>query len=197
MLQRLFDLQGHGTTVRTEVFAGLTTFLTMAYIVVVNPLILGEAGLPVAGVAVATCLSAGFGSILMGLLSNYPLAMAPGMGLNAYFTYTVVKGMGLPWQTALGCVFISGIAFLLLTVAGVRQLIMSAVRRSLFAAVAGGVGLFIAFIGLSDAGIIVAKQGTMVGLGNLTTPTAAIALLGLLVIAALQARGFKGSMLLG
>src|SRR5215467_15236929 len=183
MLERLFDLRGHGTTVRIEVFAGLTTFLTMAYIVVVNPLILGAAGLPVAGVAVATCVSAGFGSILMGLLSNYPLALAPGMGLNAYFTYTVVKGMGLPWQTALGCVFLSGVAFLLLTVAGVRQLIVSAVPRSLFAAVAGGVGLFIAFIGLADAGLIVAKQGTMVGLGSLTTPTAAIALLGLLLIA--------------
>ena len=197
MLERLFGISSHGSTVRTEVVAGLTTFLTMAYIVVVNPVILGEAGMPVAAVAVATCLAAGFGCILMGLLSNYPLAMAPGMGLNAYFTYTVVKGMGLPWQTALGCVFLSGVAFLLLTVAGVRQLIISAVPRSLFAAVAGGVGLFIAFIGLSDAGIIVAKQGTMVGLGNLTTPTAAIALLGLLVIAALQARGFKGSMLLG
>ena len=139
MLQRLFDLQGHGTTVRTEVFAGLTTFLTMAYIVVVNPVILGEAGLPVAGVAVATCLSAGFGSILMGLLSNYPLALAPGMGLNAYFTYTVVKGMGLPWQTALGCVFLSGVAFMLLTVAGVRRLIIKALPRSLFAAVGGGI----------------------------------------------------------
>jgi AGZA family xanthine/uracil permease-like MFS transporter len=153
--------------------------------------------MPVAAVAVATCLAAGIGSILMGLLSNYPLAMAPGMGLNAYFTFTVVKGMGLPWQTALGCVFLSGVAFLLLTVAGVRQLIVSAVPRSLFAAVAGGVGLFIAFIGLADAGIIVAKHGTMVGLGSLTTPTAAIALLGLLLIAVLQARGFKGAMLLG
>jgi AGZA family xanthine/uracil permease-like MFS transporter len=179
------------------VVAGLTTFLTMAYIVVVNPAILGAAGLPVAGVAVATCLAAGFGSILMGLLSNYPLALAPGMGLNAYFTYTVVKGMGLPWQTALGCVFISGVAFLLLTVAGVRQLIVSAVPRSLFAAVAGGVGLFIAFIGLADAGIIVARPGTMVGLGSLTAPTAALALLGMLVIAGLQARGLKGAMLFG
>jgi AGZA family xanthine/uracil permease-like MFS transporter len=197
MLQRLFDLRGHGTTVRTEVVAGLTTFLTMAYIVVVNPAVLGAAGMPVAGVAVATCLAAGFGSILMGLLSNYPLALAPGMGLNAYFTYTVVKGMGLPWQTALGCVFISGVAFLLLTVAGVRQLIVSAVPRSLFAAVAGGVGLFIAFIGLADAGIIVAKPGTMVGLGSLTAPTAALALLGMLVIAGLQARGLKGAMLFG
>ena len=108
MLQRLFGLEAHGTSVRTEVLAGFTTFITMAYIVVVNPLVLGDAGMPVAGVAVATCVAAGFGSILMGLLSNYPLALAPGMGLNAYFTYTVVKGMGIPWQTALGCVFLSG-----------------------------------------------------------------------------------------
>ena len=197
MLERLFGLKSHGTTVRTELVAGLTTFLTMAYIVVVNPTILGDAGMPVGAVAVATCLAAGFGCILMGFLSNYPLAMAPGMGLNAYFTYTVVKGMGLPWQTALGCVFISGVAFLILTMAGVRQLIISSLPRSLFSAVAGGVGLFIAFIGLTDAGIIVAKNGTMVGLGNLTTPTAAIAVLGLLVISALQARGFKASILLG
>src|ERR1700753_3275479 len=197
MLQRLFDLQGHGTTVRTEVFAGLTTFLTMAYIVVVNPLILGAAGLPVAGVAVATCLSAGFGSILMGLLSNYPLALAPGMGLNAYFTYTVVQGMGLPWQTALGCVFLSGVAFMLLTIAGVRQLLISALPRSLFAAVGGGIGLFIAFIGLRDAGIIVPTQGTVVGLGKLTAAPTALAILGLLVIAALQALSVRGAMLIG
>jgi adenine/guanine/hypoxanthine permease len=197
MLQRLFDLQGHGTTVRTEVFAGLTTFLTMAYIVVVNPLILGAAGLPVAGVAVATCLSAGFGSILMGLLSNYPLALAPGMGLNAYFTYTVVKGMGLPWQTALGCVFLSGVAFMLLTVVGVRRLIIKALPRSLFAAVGGGIGLFIAFIGLRDAGIIVPSPGTVVGLGNLTAAPTALAILGLLIIASLQAMSVRGAMLVG
>jgi adenine/guanine/hypoxanthine permease len=188
-LERLFGLEGHGTTVRTEVVAGLTTFLTMAYIVVVNPVILGAAGMPVAAVAVATCLASGFGSILMGLLSNYPLALAPGMGLNAYFTYTVVQG--------LGCVFVSAVAFLILTVAGVRQLIIRAVPRSLFAAVAGGIGLFIAFIGLSDAGIIVARPGTMVGLGKLTAPTPALAMLGLLVIAALQARAVKASILLG
>src|SRR3984893_4003643 len=162
MLERLFRISGHGSTVRTEVVAGLTPFLTMAYIVVVNPVILGEAGMPVAAVAVATCLAAGFGSIVMGLLSNHPLPMVAGMSLNAYFTYTVVKGMGLPWQTALGCVFLSGVAFLILTLAGVRQLIISALPRSLFSAVAGGVGLFIAFIGLVDAGIIVAKNGTMV-----------------------------------
>jgi AGZA family xanthine/uracil permease-like MFS transporter len=197
MLNRFFGLDAHGSTVRTELLAGMTTFLTMAYIVVVNPLILGAAGLPVAAVAASTCLAAGFGSILMGLVSNYPLALAPGMGLNAYFTYTVVLGMGLPWQTALGCVFLSGIAFMLLTVAGVRQLIIRAVPRSLFAAVGGGIGLFIAFIGLRDAGIIVAKQGTVVGLGNLTAPTAALSMLGLLVIAALQVRRVRGAMLIG
>lgn len=197
LLQRLFDLQGHGTNVRTEVFAGLTTFLTMAYIVVVNPVILGAAGVPIAGVAVATCLSAGFGSILMGFLSNYPLALAPGMGLNAYFTYTVVKGMGLPWQTALGCVFLSGVAFFLLTLAGVRRVIIRALPRSLFAAVGGGIGLFIAFIGLRDAGVIVANQGTLVGLGNITAPATALSILGLVVIAALQARAVHGAMLIG
>jgi adenine/guanine/hypoxanthine permease len=197
MLERLFDLRGHGTTVRTEVLAGLTTFVTMAYIVVVNPAILGAAGMPVAGVAVATCLASGFGSILMGLLSNYPLALAPGMGLNAYFTYTVVKVMGLPWQTALGCVFISALAFLILTLAGVRQVIVNAVPRPLFAAVAGGIGLFIAFVGLADAGIVIAAPGTMVKLGSLTAPKPALAMLGLLMIAILQARRVRGAMLLG
>jgi AGZA family xanthine/uracil permease-like MFS transporter len=182
MLNRYFGLEAHGTSVRTEIFAGLT---------------LGAAGMPVAGVAAATCLAAGFGCILMGLISNYPLALAPGMGLNAYFTYTVVLGMGLPWQTALGCVFLSGIAFLLLTLSGVRQLIISAVPRSLFAAVGGGIGLFIAFIGLRDAGIIVPKTGTVVGLGKLTEPTAAVALLGLLVIASLQVIKLRAAMLIG
>ncbi len=197
LLERYFDLAGHGTTLRTELLAGVTTFLTMAYIVVVNPVILGAAGMPVAAVAVATCIASGVGCILMGLLSNYPLALAPGMGLNAYFTYTVVKTMGLPWQTALGCVFLSGLAFLGLTVAGMRQLIISAIPRSLFAAVAGGVGLFIAFIGLADAGIVVPKAGTIVGLGALAAPTPALALLGLLIIAALQAMRVRAAMLLG
>src|SRR5277367_946172 len=197
MLNRFFGLDSHGTTVRTELLAGFTTFLTMAYIVVVNPVILGAAGMPIAGVAAATCFAAAFGSILMGLVSNYPLALAPGMCLNAYFTYTVVKGMGVPWQTALGCVFLSGFAFLILTLCGVRQLIVDAVPRALFAAVAGGVGLFIAFIGLVDAGVIIAKPGTLVGLGNLTTATPALSLLGLLVIASLQAWRIKGAMLVG
>jgi len=142
MLNRFFGLDIHGTTVRTELLAGFTTFLTMAYIVVVNPVILGAAGMPMAGVAAATCFAAAFGSILMGLVSNYPLALAPGMGLNAYFTYTVVKSMGVPWQTALGCVFLSGFAFLILTLLGVRRLIMDAVPRALFAAVAALTRIF-------------------------------------------------------
>jgi len=197
MLERLFGLGEHKTSVRTEVFAGFTTFLTMAYIVVVNPQILGEAGMPVAAVAAATCLVAGFASILMGLVANYPLALAPGMGLNAYFTYTVVKGMGVPWETALGCVFISGVVFMILTLVGVRQMIMAAIPRSLFAAVAGGIGLFIAFIGLKDAGIIVSNPATSVGLGNLTATGPALALLGLLLIAVLQAWKVKGAILIG
>ena len=197
MLERFFRLQAHGTTVRIELLAGFTTFLTMVYIVVVNPAILGDAGMPIGAVAAATCLAAGFGCILMGLISNYPLALAPGMGLNAYFTYTVVKGLGVPWQTALGCVFISGVAFLVLTLVGVRQLIVNAVPRSLFAAVAGGVGLFIAFIGLKDAGVIVSNPATSVSLGDLTAPTAALALAGLVVIAALQAWKVKGAILIG
>jgi AGZA family xanthine/uracil permease-like MFS transporter len=193
----MFKLAAHGTTVRTEVFAGVTTFLTMAYIVAVNPAILGEAGMPTAAVAAATCLAAAFGSILMGLVSNYPLALAPGMGLNAYFTYTVVKGMGVPWETALGCVFLSGAVFLVLTLLGVRQLIIAAIPRSLFAAVAGGVGLFIAFIGLRDAGVIVPSAATGVTLGPLATPTAGLALGGLLLIAALQAWRVQGAILIG
>ncbi|MDG2531378.1 NCS2 family permease [Caulobacter endophyticus] len=197
MLERLFKLQALGTNVRTEVLAGFTTFMTMAYIVVVNPAILGETGMPIAAVAAATCLAAGLGSILMGLIANYPLALAPGMGLNAYFTYTVVKGMGVPWETALGCVFISGVAFLILTVAGIRQMIVAAIPRPLFSAVAAGVGLFIAFIGLKSAGVIVANPATAVALGDLTTPSAALALIGLVLIAALQAWRVKGAILIG
>ena len=197
MLERLFHLKAHDTRVRTEVLAGFTTFLTMVYIVAVNPAIMGDAGMPVGAVAVATCLAAGFGSILMGFASNYPLALAPGMGLNAYFTYTVVKGMGVPWETALGCVFLSGTAFLVLTLVGVRQLIVNAIPRALFSAVAGGVGLFIAFIGLKDAGIIVSNPATAVGLGDLTAPTAALAIGGLLLIGALQTWKVPAAMLIG
>ena len=197
VLNRVFALQAHGTNLRTEVLAGFATYLTMVYIVAVNPAILGEAGLPVGAVAVATCLAAGFASLLMGLAANTPLALAPGMGLNAYFTYTVVKGMGVPWETALGCVFLSGVVFLVLTLAGVRQLIVGAIPRSLYAAVAGGIGLFIAFIGLKDAGVIVASPATTVALGDLASPTAALALIGLVLIAVLQAWRVKAAILIG
>ena len=196
-LEKQFGLKAQGTSVRTEVLAGFTTFLTMAYIVIVNPTILGQAGMPVAAVAAATCLAAGFGSILMGLIANYPIALAPGMGLNAYFTYTVVIGMGLPWQTALGCVFLSGVAFLILTVAGIRQLIVGAIPRPLFSAIAAGIGLFIAFIGFKEAGIIVANPATTVALGDLTKPTAALAILGFVVMAGLMVWRVKGAILIG
>ncbi|EGF91260.1 permease family protein [Asticcacaulis biprosthecium C19] len=196
-LDKYFNLTAQGTSVRTEVVAGFTTFLTMAYIILVNPAILSQTGMPIAAIAAATCLSAAFASILMGLVANYPLALAPGMGLNAYFTFTVVKGMGLPWQVALGCVFISGVCFLILTFAGVRQLIVNAIPKPLFAAVAAGIGLFIAFIGLKEAGIIVANPATTVALGDLHAPTPLLALAGLLIIAVLNAWRVKGAILIG
>ncbi len=177
--------------------AGFTTFLTMAYIVLVNPAILGQAGMPIAAVAAATCFAAAFGSILMGLVANTPLALAPGMGLNAYFSFTVVQQMGVPWPVALGCVFISGIAFLILTLTGVRQMIVAAIPMHLFAAVAGGIGLFIGFIGLKNAGIIVANPATFVALGDLKAPGAALALFGLLVIGVLSVWNVRGAMLIG
>jgi adenine/guanine/hypoxanthine permease len=197
MLDRFFALEAHDTSIRIEVLAGFTTFLTMIYIVVVNPLIMGDAGLPVGAVAIGTCLAAGAGCLLMGLLANTPLAMAPGMGLNAYFTYTVVKGMGVPWPTALGCVFISGAAFFVLTAIGARQLIVNAIPRSLFSAVAGGIGLFIAFIGLKDAGVIVANPATTVGLGDLTSAGVLVAMAGLLVIGVLMTLKVRAAMLIG
>ena len=197
MLERLFGLKARGTSVRTELLAGLTTFLTMAYIVAVNPAVLGQAGMPPAAAAAATCLAAAFGCIMMGLVANYPLAMAPGMGLNAYFTFTVVKGMGVPWPAALACVFLAGLIFLLLSVSGARRLIVEAIPRPVLAATAGGIGLFIAFIGLRDAGIVVADPATTVALGDLRSPPAALALGGLLLAAALQAWRVRGAILIG
>ena len=196
-LDRYFALSERGTSARTEVLAGITTFLTMAYIVLVNPAILGAAGMPVASVAAATCFAAAFASILMGLVANTPLALAPGMGLNAYFAFTVVGQMGVPWPVALGCVFISGIAFLVLTLTGVRQLIVSVIPPYLFAAVAGGIGLFIGFIGLKNAGIVVANPATLVALGDLKAPGAALALFGILLIGTLSVWGVRGAMLIG
>jgi adenine/guanine/hypoxanthine permease len=197
LLERRFELSARGSDLRTEILAGVTTFLTMAYIVLVNPAILGQAGMPVAAVAAATCLAAGFASILMGASANMPLALAPGMGLNAYFAFTVVGAMGVPWPVALGCVFISGVAFLALTFAGIRQLIIAAIPPYLFAAVAGGIGLFIGFIGLKNAGIVVSNEATSVALGDLRAPAAALALLGLVIIAALAAWQVRGAILIG
>jgi AGZA family xanthine/uracil permease-like MFS transporter len=169
----------------------------MAYIIFVNPAILHETGMPLAAVTIATCLCAGLGSILMGALANYPLALAPGMGLNAYFTYSVVKGMNVPWQTALGAVFLSGIIFLLLTLGGIRQRLVGAIPHELHAAVAGGIGLFIAFIGLKNAGVIVPYPATVVTLGDLHAPATLLAIFGILLIAILQAFRIKAAMLLG
>ena len=196
-LEHYFQFAAHKTNWRTETLAGLTTFITMAYIIFVNPSILSETGMPIAAVTIATCLCAALGSILMGTLANYPLALAPGMGLNAYFTYTVVMKMGIPWQTALGAVFISGVAFLLLTAFGIRQLILRSIPHELYAAVAGGIGLFIAFIGLHNAGIIAPHPATLITLGNVRDPQTALALLGIIVIGTLQVLRVRGSILIG
>jgi adenine/guanine/hypoxanthine permease len=196
-LERYFEFERLGTNWKTEVLAGATTFMTMSYIVFVNPSILRETGMPFQAVVAATCFSAAFGSILMGAFARYPIALAPGMGLNAYFTYTVVKGMGIPWETALGAVFLSGVAFLVLTLAGIRQLIVEAIPRELYAAVAAGIGLFIAMIGMRNAGFIVASPATLVTLGNLRDKNTALAAFGLLVIAALSAWRVRAAMLIG
>jgi adenine/guanine/hypoxanthine permease len=196
-LERYFEFRELGADWRTEILAGFTTFMTMAYIVFVNPAILHETGMPLAAVTAATCLSAAIGSFLMGGLARYPIALAPGMGLNAYFTYSVVKGMGIPWQAALGAVFLSGLAFLLLTAIGVRQLIISTIPFELYSAVAAGVGLFIALIGFRNSGIIVADPATVVTLGHLSSRSTALALFGLILIAALMAWRVRAAMLIG
>src|SRR6202047_4115046 len=175
-IERYFQFKELGTNWRTEILAGSTTFVTMAYIIFVNPAILHETGMPLTAVVAATCLCAAFGSVLMGLLARYPIALAPGMGLNAYFTYSVVKGLGVPWETALGAVFLSGVAFLILTAAGVRQMIVSAVASQLYAAVAAGIGLFIAVIVLHNGGIIVVNADTLVAMGNLRNANTALAI---------------------
>jgi AGZA family xanthine/uracil permease-like MFS transporter len=195
--ERYFEFDALGTNWRTETLAGATTFVTMAYIIFVNPAILHEAGMPLAAVTAATCLSAAFGSLAMGAIARYPIALAPGMGLNAYFTYSVVKGMGVPWQAALGAVFLSGVAFLILTALGVRQLIVKAIPHELYAAVAAGVGLFIALIGFRNSGIVVPDAATTVALGNLRDPKTALALFGLIVMAALMAWRVQAAILLG
>src|SRR5207244_6644539 len=164
LVERLFHLKENQTTVRRELLAGLTTFMTMAYVVIVNPQILSESGMPVDGVLFATCISSAVATVVMGLWANYPIALAPGMSLNAYFTYSIVLGCGVPWQTALGVVFLSGLLFLLLTLTKVREQIVNGIPDCLKYGTAAGIGLFIAFIGLRNAKIIVAKSATFVGL---------------------------------
>ena len=196
-LERLFKLTENKTTIRTEVAAGVTTFLTMAYIIFVNPAILSEAGVPFSGALFATCIASAIGSLMMGLIANYPFALAPGMGLNAYFTYTVVKGMGYDWHVALGAVFISGVVFLILTLARIRAMIVDAIPMTMKTAVAVGIGLFIAFIGLKNAGVIVSSPATFVTLGHIMTKPVLLSLGGLLVTAALLARGYRSAIITG
>jgi len=196
-LENYFEFSHLGTNWRTEILAGVTTFLTMAYIVLVNPAILSATGMPLAAVTAATCLSAAFGSILMGVVARYPIALAPGMGLNAYFTFTVCLKMHIPWQTALGAVFLSGVIFLALTVAGIRQMILRSIPHELYAAVAGGIGLFIAFIGFRNAGVVVGDPETFVSLGNIRHPTTALALFGLVLMVTLEVKKVRGSILIG
>lgn len=196
-LERYFEFAELGTTWRTEIVAGITTFFTMAYIIFVNPSILRDAGMPFQGVLAATCACAAFGSILMGAFARYPIALAPGMGLNAYFAYSVVLGMKVSWQTALGAVFLSGLLFLGLTLTGAPRKIVATMPKEMYAAVAAGIGLFIAMLGLKNAGLIVASPATLVQLGDLRQPGALLALFGLLITAILQVRGVRAAMILG
>ena len=196
-LDRYFHLSEMHTSVRTEVLAGVTTFVTMAYILFVNPSILKDAQMPVQATFAATAISAAFATLVMGLFANYPIAMAPGMGLNAFFTYSVVIGMKLPWQTALGAVFISGLVFFLLTVTKVREWIIEGVPQVLRLSIGVGIGLFIAFIGFKDAGIVVANKDTAVALGDMKSAGVLVACLGLIITGWLMAKRVKGGLLIG
>lgn len=197
MLERYFQLKELGTTVRTEILAGVTTFMTMAYIIFVNPQILADAGMDRGAVFVATCLAAAFASAFMGLYANYPIALAPGMGLNAYFTYSVVKGLGHSWETALGAVFLSGILFLLVSLTRIREWVINSIPLSLKLAIASGIGLFLAIIGMKSAGIIQAHPATLVTLGDLKSAPAVLASLGFLLMVALDARRVPGAIIIG
>lgn len=197
MIDRLFKLTENQTSVRRELLGGLTTFITMAYIIVVNPQILAQAGMPPDGVVFATCLSSAVASLVMGFYANYPIALAPGMSLNAYFTYSVCLGMHIPWQTALAVVFMSGVLFLTLTVTRVREQIVNGIPNCLKHSTAAGIGLFIAFIGLRNANLIVANPATFVSLGSFADKAAQTACLGLVLTLILIARNVKGAILLG
>ncbi|MDI7246148.1 MAG: NCS2 family permease [Bacillota bacterium] len=197
LLESVFHLKENGTNVRTEIIAGITTFMTMAYIIIVNPSILGNTGMDVGAVMVATILGTALGTLIMAFYANYPFAMAPGMGLNAFFAFTVVLGMGISWQTALAAVFVDGVIFLILTLLPVRKAIINGVPMTLKLAVSVGIGLFIAFIGMQEAGIIVKNPATLVSLGTITSPNVLLSLFGLAVMGLLISRRVKGSLLLG
>ena len=187
----------NNSTISRELLGGLTTFMAMAYVVVVNPRILGEAGMPVDGVLFATCLSAAVATLVMGIWANYPIALAPGMSLNAYFTYSIVLGRHVPWQTALGVVFLSGSLLLILTLTNVREHIVNDIPDCLKHGTAAGIGFFIAFIGMRNANMIVANPATYVGIGKIADPHVLLAALGLIVIAILMSRKVGGAILIG
>jgi AGZA family xanthine/uracil permease-like MFS transporter len=197
VLERLFHLRANGTTVRTELLAGATTFLTMAYIIFVQPAVLSAAGMDFGAVLVATCIASGLATLLMAWLANYPIAVAPAMGHNFFFAFSVVVGMQVPWQVALGAVAIAGAIFILTAGVGLRERVVTAIPSSLKHAIAVGIGLLIALIGLQWSGIVVAAPGTMVGLGSLGTPPVLLSLFGLSVMAILHARGVRGALLWG
>ena len=197
MLERTFHLSKNGTDVRTELLAGITTFVTLAYILFVNPNILKDAGMPPEATFAATCLASAFGTLVMGLYANYPIAVAPGMGLNAFFTYTIVIGMKLPWQTALGAVFISGAIFFVLTVTKVREWIVEGVPQVLRLAIGVGIGLFIAFIGLRNAGVIVKSDATLLTLGDMKSAGVLVSIGGLILTSFFVGRRVKGALLIG
>ena len=196
-VERFFKVREKGSTVRTELIAGMTTFIAMAYILFVNPNILADAGIPKEAAIASTIWIAALASLAMGIFANYPVALAPGMGLNAFFAYYVCGVLGLHWTVALGAVFFSGVLFLILTVGGIRQAIINAVPRDLKYAISVGIGLFIAFIGLKGTGLIVENSATYVSLGHVTAPTTLLSLFGLLLTAALMARNVHGSILIG
>ena len=196
MLEKLFKLSANGTDIRTEVIAGVTTFLTMAYIIFVNPAILSATGMDKGAVFVATCLAAAIGCFIMGIVANYPIAQAPGMGLNAFFTYSVVLGMGHTWQVALAAVFCSGVLFILLSVFKIREWIINSIPMSLRTGISAGIGLFLAFIALQGAGIVGDNPATLVSLGDITSLSSVLAALGFFLTVALVHRGFKAAVMI-
>jgi adenine/guanine/hypoxanthine permease len=196
-LEKTFKLKEHHTDTKTEILAGITTFMTMAYILIVNPLILSDAGMDFGAVFTATAVASIIATLVMAFYANYPFALAPGMGLNAFFAYGIVLGMGYSWQMALAAVFIEGIIFILLTLFNIREAIIKSIPMNLKHAVSVGIGLFIAFIGLSNAGVVIPYEATIVTLGDMTSPSALLALIGLVITGILLAKGVKGALLLG